>query len=126
MKMTIKIHSMDDLISLISLARMVEAKEIKTEAAPQPRKDIKQVVEKAQQIMDESRKERVKAFLNSSIESLGLWPPATKSLIDNGIHTIHDLVHYRREELMKMNNVGHYTIRQIKHLLAHYNFKLRD
>ena len=118
MKMIIEVESLDDLISLIGLVRVMqekkpEAKEVKP---PEPSKDIaKQAVNIIKNIKETNDARRWREeFLDCPIEVLTLWPPAENSLKQNGIQTVRDLCNKRISSLKKIKNVGTFTLRQIK------------
>ena len=135
MKMTIEVESLDDLISLIGLVRVMQdtksdPKPTASEPAPKapelpvvtnrierpesfrPSAALKEAEERANKIAAFNN------FLSLDISHLKLWPPAERSLREWGNDQINDLYFSSPRSLKDIPDVGLLTIRQIRDAFA--------
>lgn len=129
MKMTIEVESLDDLISLIGLVRVMQDK--KPEPAPKATEQpvvvnrierpstAELASNKIKEADDKARKERMfQEFLSYKIDALKLWPPAERSLKEWGFEKVIHLFYSSPRKLKDIENVGVFTIKQIRDAFA--------
>lgn len=123
MKMTIEIESLDDLINLIGLVRVMQDKK---PAEPEAKNLIdkplairaKEFLQKKQEELTAEKNKRREQFLDSPIAVLKLWPPAEEALKARGLWLVRHLYEQIASDLREIKNVGQLTIKQIRHEMA--------